>query len=212
MSSRARELEEAFDRHVPRPVQEELVRAVFSAYRSAYDACRETLPDEETEEFLPFQRWIQLRAGLRRLPGQFPEIQSEYHRFYTLVRMGPVQMTASSIPEAGEVARYAHYRDDFTRSSQLDLFLDNASVPPDDAVMYVMLLHGPDRERRYQPSFAEIVFPTGNGLAYDHRVDLFARFPELVEAFRAERLVPIEPAAPEAELRLKPVAQEEARA
>jgi hypothetical protein len=200
-------LDEAFDRHVPRPLQEELIRAIFSAYRAAHDKCCATLPEEETEEFLPYERWIQVRADLRRLADRTPEMRAEYHRFFTLIQVGPVHLTASSIPEPGEVARYALYRDAFTQRSQLDLFLDNTQVPA-DALMYVMLLHGADRKRPYEPLFAEIVFPTGNGLAYDHRISLFDRFPALVEALRAERLEPVEPAAPEAEIRLRPVVQE----
>lgn len=60
----------------------------------------------------------------------------------------------------------------------MSLFGEQA--PPDDAVLYGILLHGPDLQNRARPEFAHIVFPDQTCKRYVARINLFHRYRDLV--------------------------------
>jgi hypothetical protein len=57
---------------------------------------------------------------------------------------------------------------------------DDHPPPPDDALLYALLIHGPRLDQR-QPCFADIVFPTSDCEGYaEKRIRLFDRFSSLI--------------------------------
>lgn len=206
MAISATELEQIHDGSVSRQVQEALVRCVFGAYMTAYDACS-GFPAEEAHDLLPYYRWIQLRSDMRGIAHRFDGVQASAERYHTLLHVGRILLTAHRVDGPGELGRSSKYREAYAATSQLELeFPEWTTAPSGDASFYAILLHGPDPQEPKQPQFAQIAFPDKKLQYYVHKVDLFPRFVSVVESLRIARE---ETASQEVALQLRKVAEKQ---
>ncbi|CBE68395.1 MAG: hypothetical protein F9K13_02680 [Candidatus Methylomirabilis oxygeniifera] len=182
MAISATELARIFDGSVSRQIQEALVRCVFGSYRTAHDECS-GFPGEEAHDLLPYYRWIQLRSDLRGMTNRFDGVHASAERYHTLLHVGRILLTAQRVDGPEGLVRPSVYRLAYAASSQLELFEQN-TPPPDDALFYAILLHGPDPREAKQPLFAQIAFPDKTLQSYVHKIDLFSRFEPVIDSLR----------------------------
>ena len=90
-------------------------------------------------------------------------------------------LTASAVATPNTLPRDAEFRSTLARKPQLAFhFMPQRPAPPDDALVYVLLLHGRD-EGHSRPGFARLVVPDEDCTVILAQIDLFARFAGLPE-------------------------------
>ena len=190
-----RELESSTFKHVPEAFFGRLLRAVFAAHRISLDECRGAFSESELRNVLPYYRRGKLEAYMRDAADMVPGIVSnvvlgEGNWNHTELRCGPVVLTASAVPAPCALVERAEFRQTLARDNAQRLWLEPGDIPPDDAPLYVLLLHSRSRwptrdewlEFRHLPGSAYIAFPSPYLDSYVHEVNLFERFPQIVEA------------------------------
>lgn len=187
------ELEELTFRHVPEGFFRKAFDAIYKAHEGAFTYCRNSFADAEAENLLPFHRRAKVESNLHAVTELFVDLTSasvkaeEGWWSHVEVRSGPVVLTASAVPEPCGPVRSSKFRQTLARDNQGVLF-DEDPVP-DDAPLYVLLLHSryvpADRKdwlsHGHLPGSVYVAWPTPD-LRYVHTVNLFERFPEVVEA------------------------------
>ncbi len=189
-----------FLENVPREFLKAALLAVFDCYVVAFDRCESMLEDDEAENTLPFLRRTFLQQSLREAAKLVPGVVATSERAicergqqswwrHTLVRCGPVALTASSVGDPDVLVRPAHYRQVYAANNrQLLLFNDEeqaAHGPPagsdDEIKLYGILLHGANPADKSMPAFAVIRFPNNTYDGYfPSGIDLFREFPAVV--------------------------------
>src|SRR5579862_4909253 len=111
---------------------------------------------------------------------------------HTELRSGPVVLTASSVQSPCDLVEEADFRLTLARDNQGVLWPEPMDEPSPDAPLYVLLLHSRSRwswedQARYGhlPGSAYLAFPLPDLSGYAHDINLFDRFPHVVEIGRA---------------------------
>lgn len=99
--------------------------------------------------------------------------------FHTELKVGRVVMTISAVETPSEIVREAIFRKSLAEVSQLEMFKER-TPPPDDALLYAIVLHGPlGGGLLSSPSFLHVGFPARECDHYADRFDLLDQFPVL---------------------------------
>jgi len=186
------ELEITLLRHLPDTFLQAALQSVFAARRMAWDDCRSEFASEEAQNVRPFYARGKLEGLLRdsaeRVSGaRVRVVSSEGFWNHTEISAGPVVLTAASVQTPCGLVDKSEYRMTLANSGQQELFPSGA---PEATQLYCLLLHSSSRWLTSQetarfghlPGSAFIAFPASDCDRYVHQINLFERFPKVVEA------------------------------
>ncbi len=188
------DLEALTFRHLPKTFLQRVLQAVYLAHRVATDECRSQFPPEEATNVVGFYRRGKLEAYLRDAAKSFPGIEPHTAKAdhsnwnHVEIRGGPVVLTEHSVQWPGAVVTHADWRMNLARSNQIRLWGDD--LIPDDAPLYVVLLHSPSRwlqaedalKYGHLPQSCHLAYPSPDFDDYQHMINLFYLFPGIVGA------------------------------
>jgi len=186
------ELEAILFQYMPPKFFERLLRAVFAAHKVAAEECAANFKGPETDNILGHYRRAKLE-GFMRDAADMEGISAQVVRSrmsawnHTEVSNGPVVLTASSVQSPCDRVEEADFRLTLARSNQGVLWPEPGDEP--NGPLYVLLLHGKSRwvrEDRAQyghlPGSAYLAFPLPDLSGYAHDINLFERFPHVVDS------------------------------
>ncbi|MAT05931.1 MAG: hypothetical protein CL424_12905 [Acidimicrobiaceae bacterium] len=193
MSMTPDELEEFTFAHLPDAFIRRALMGVFRAHADSWRYCRDNFTPGEGKNLLPFHRRARVEANLLAAAELHSDLTARsiasndawWH--HVEIQGGPIILTsASTTAPCGDV-RWSQYRGSLAQSGQLRLFDEH---PPENAPLYVLLLHtkfiaaSPQEHRDFGhlPGAAYISWPNGDLKHHLHAVNLFDRYPDVVEA------------------------------
>jgi hypothetical protein len=187
------ELEAILFNHMPPKFIERLLRAVFAAHKVAAEECAANFKQPEAENIAGFYRRAKLEGFMRDAAdmeaiGQRVERSRKSSWNHTELWSGPVILTASSVQTPCDLVEESEFRITLARDNQLTLWPEPDDEPPADAPLYAILLHSksrwPQSQPRYRhlPGSAYLAFPLPDLSGYAHDINLFDRFPHVVDA------------------------------
>lgn len=189
----ASELEARFFEHVPEQFCRRALRMIFDARRRAWDHCAAEFPDSEAENVRPFYVRGKIESQLREV-ADLHAGDGLGHRVlkapgsgwnHTEVFAGPILLTAGAVQTPCGPINKADFRMGLAASNQGTLFDDELAGPN----LYVLLIHSgyrlgdPSDQRKFGhlPGSAYLAFPASDLDTYLHGINLFERYPEIVE-------------------------------
>jgi hypothetical protein len=181
--------------HMPLSFFERLLRAVFVAHEVAAEECQANFKDPERENVLGHYRRAKLEGYMRDV-AEMGGIQAQVVKSkksswnHTELRSGPVVLTASTVQAPCDLVEESEFRLTLARGAQDVLWPEPGDVPMPGAHLYVLLLHSKsrwveaDEQRRFGnlPGSAYLAYPASDLSGYIHDIDLFARFPRVVDS------------------------------
>ena len=188
------DLEKIFFGRISLKLTERLLRAVFAAHKVAAEECAATFKKEEAENMLGFYRRAKLEGFMRDAADMegvaAPVVRSRLSNWnHTELRSGPVVLTASSVQAPCDLVEEAEFRSTLARSNQDVLWPEPGDEPDPGAPLYAILLHSRSRFPRgeqarhgYLPGSAYFAFPLPDLSGYAHEINLFDRFPAVVDS------------------------------
>ena len=186
------ELRQIFLKDVPEAVVLDTARCLVRTYAESVAYCRDTFPGPEAHDLYPIHRRAMFERNWRGRLARYPELEVSVESnasggcYHTEVRVGRVVMTVSAVEAPFEIVRPAVFRKTLARESQLQLFAE-PEEPSDDALLYVLLLHGPlGGGLLTAPSFIHIAFPDPDCQKYVDRFNLLEYFPVLEADMKAK--------------------------
>lgn len=179
------ELRKILDDCLPKAFQVDLVRGLFQAYREVFEECR-VYPEFLDRDAMGQLRRIKFDTIMKSVADRYGLTariapNKSHNCFHTRVQAGRVILTASCVPTPNAMVRDAEFRKTYARDAQLTLEgFERDESDPEDSV-YVILLHGVNREAKTEeelatPAFAGMAFPDRSLTKYVDTIDLFARF------------------------------------
>lgn len=188
------ELEAILFSHMPPKLFERLLRAVFAAHKIASEECGANFKPPEADNILGHYRRAKLE-GFMRDTADMAGVHSDVVRSrmsawnHTELRSGPVVLTASSVQSPCDLVEEADFRMTLARDNQGVLWPEPGDESPPDAHLYVLLLHSKSRwpyedRTRYGhlPGSAYLAFPLPDLSGYAHEINLFDKFPRVVDS------------------------------
>jgi hypothetical protein len=188
------ELDEILFRHMRPRLFERLLRAVFAAHKVAAEECAANYKKPEFDNMLGFCRRAKLEGFIRDATEMggiaASAVRSRLSNWnHNEVWSGPVVLTASSVQSPCDLVEEAEFRSTLARSNQGVLWPEPGDDPEPDAPLYVILLHSKsqlpheDQARHgYLPSSAYLGLPLPDLFGYAHEINLFDRFPHVVDS------------------------------
>lgn len=197
------ELESFTYQYIPEAAFERLLRGVFLAHSAALEEGRASYAATELENVLPFNRRAKLEGYMRDAALMYPEVTSEVIKapgsgwYHTELRNGPIVLTASAVQVPCGPVDPADFR---LRLAANTLAADDGQfalwdeAKEDSALiedsLYVLLLHSRSTwsnnenwaEYGHLPGSAYVAFPSPDLKRYAHTINLFAKFPQVVES------------------------------
>lgn len=186
------ELEAILFEHMPESFFARLLRATFAAHRDAAEECGKNFRPTEIDNILGLYRRAKLEgymrdaADMEGIPHKVARSRMSNWN-HTEVRKGPVILTASTVQTPCDLVEEADFRNTLARSNEQVLWAE-----PDDeaeAPLYVLLLHSRSRWPKgeqprysYLPGSAYLAFPLPDLSGYAHDIDLFEKFPDVVDS------------------------------
>lgn len=193
------ELESLTFRHMPEVLFGRLLRAVFAAHQLASENCRNEFAETEAMNVRGYYRRAKLEGFMRDTADMVAGVESRVVRGdgnwnHTELRSGPVVLTASSVAKPCGPVDIAEFRETLARDNAQRLWHEPGDVPPADAPLYALLLHSKSawvtpeewRDFGHLPGSAYLAFPSPDLGSYVHEVNLFDRFPEVIEAHKPQ--------------------------
>jgi hypothetical protein len=188
------ELEAILFHHMTPKFFERLLRAVFAAHKVSAEECAANFKPPETDNILGLYRRAKFEGFMRDAAAMegvaAPVVRSRMSAWnHTEVRSGPVVLTANSVQSPCDVVEESEFRVTLARDNQGVLWPEPGDAPDPDAPLYVLLLHSksrwPQKDRaRYGhlPGSAYLAFPLPDLSGYAHDINLFDRFPHVVDS------------------------------
>jgi hypothetical protein len=191
------EIEAVLDVYLPDSFQKGLLRTVFVGHAAGYDMSFSQMAPTEARNVVGFNRRGKLEGGLRDLVGRFPTFEATVVAgegnawFHTEVRSGPIVLTASSVQSPCDLAYKAEFRRGLAERTQLSFFDEDEEAAPPVKSLYALLLHSPsrwqsrDERQKYSklPGSAYLAFPHRDLESYAYGINLFDKFPEVVQEY-----------------------------
>lgn len=188
-----------FDSQVSQQVQERLLRLILAAYLQARRDIRDDYQPQVAHDVFPHILRARVDSFLYSIGSRFgfSDVEARYepnkqsNSFHTVMKVGKVVLTSSAVEGPGVVPRNAEFRNEiadaqsrFIVDSGCNAFVIDDMPTPDDAVLYGLIIHGPEAygvktPLRYIPGFVRVAFPNRSCSAYLDCLDLKARFPQL---------------------------------
>ncbi|MGH3400905.1 MAG: hypothetical protein ACRDRJ_00015 [Streptosporangiaceae bacterium] len=188
------DLEAMLFQHMPEKFIERLLRAVFAAHKVAAEECAANFKPAETENIAGLYRRAKLEGFMRDTAGLHPQVRASVVKSkrsnwnHTELSSGPINLTASSVPQPCDLVEEAEFRSTLARDNQLVLWPEPEDEAPNGAPLYAILLHSKSRSPQSQPQYrhlpgsAYIAFPLPDLSGYAHDIDLFEKFPQVVDS------------------------------
>lgn len=190
------EIESIFFQHVTDDFCRSLLKSLFTARQLAYEACRNEFPPPEAENIRSSYARAKLEVLIRDAAEIVDGAKAEVRRApksrwnYTELRVGAVLLTASSVDTPCAPVHKAEFRKGLAEGSQQSLLGDD---DPGE-YLYSLLLHTPyhfttrdeGRQFGYLPGSAYFAFPAADLTGYVHEVDLFERYPDIVQGYHPQ--------------------------
>ncbi|MDX6591615.1 MAG: hypothetical protein QOJ13_811 [Gaiellales bacterium] len=188
------ELEDLALRHLPENFLRKTLKAVFAAHAVSWAEAKGSFARTEALNVQPYMKRATLEGYLRDVAEQFEGIDATATRssetgwwYHTELRSGPVILTESSVSRPCGPVDKAEFRVTLAKSNWLTLFPDERQTA--DAPLYALLLHSKSRwptaqDRRdfeHLPGSAYLAFPASDLSTYLHEINLFDRFPDIVD-------------------------------
>lgn len=198
------------ERAVPPGYLRDTTAIVVKAYQAASESARERFCPEVAHDLVPHLRRALIEEDWLALASRYPGVVAAAapnrvgSSFHTLVRCGPVVITASKVDSPEDLPRHALFRKTYARRPQLVLDLPGIAAPPEAAApedadgLYALLTHGPDERDAGRPAFVRLGIPTPTCSGYVAVIDLLARYggivaPTEVGATDGVEVTPAEP-------------------
>jgi len=186
------QIEHRFFEQVPQTFTRSLLRAVFTARRLTWDHCQAEFPREEADNVRPWYARGKIESLMREAAELVDGMSSKVLKTpksgwnHTEITIGSVLLTAAGVQTPCGSVDKAEFRRGLAKSNQYSLFRDEDG----DGILYALLLHSPyhlkspdDKQKfGYLPGSAYIAFPAADLDSYAHTINLFDRYPEIVEA------------------------------
>jgi hypothetical protein len=187
------DLSALIDAHLSDDLLKRALRAVFQAKKVAYDHCAaEFLSPSDAENVRPFYARGKIQELMREIVTPVASVEAQTVKSdgsfwnHTEIVSGPVIMTAHSVQTPCGLVAGTDYQLSLA-SDQDALFGDDE--PSEHARVYALLLHSPfrgrndaeQREFAYLPGSVYVAFPAPGIKYYVHHVNLFTRFPDVIE-------------------------------
>lgn len=190
----AAELDTLTDKHLPLQFQRSALKAVFAARNEAHIHCAE-YDQSEAENVRPFVTRGKLEGLLRGaaqlVPGCSSKVIKQKGQFWnhTEFHSGPIILTAHAVQTPCELVDDAEYRRTLAESNYGSIFEDDDGFDDPSTRVYVVLLHGRFRGRTLEdctkyghlPGSAYLAYPSADMMYYRHKVNLFVKFPDIIE-------------------------------
>jgi hypothetical protein len=190
----ANQLEAMFFEHVPEQFCRRALRMIFDARRRAWDHCKAEFPPTEAENVRPWYVRGKVETQLRDV-ADLHATDGMTHRVlkapgsgwnHTEVMAGPVLLTAGAVQTPCGPINKADFRLGLAASNQGSLF----DSGPMGENLYVMLVHSGYRSMSasdqakygHLPASAYLAFPAADLDSYLLEVNLFDRYPDIVQA------------------------------
>jgi hypothetical protein len=187
------QLEELTYRHLPDAFLHKVLAGLYNARATAWRHCYNNYRESEADNLLPFECRARIEGNLKAaaelVPGLTVRDSRDHGAWWSHVevRSGPMVMTASAVPLPCAPVRSAMFRDMLARSSQGTLWDEDPL--PEDAPLYVLLLHSryPWRNREeklahgHLPGSVYLAWPQRD-MTYVHSVNLLEKYADVVEA------------------------------
>lgn len=188
------ELEALTYQDMPEAYFEACLRSVFQAHEVAWKDCRAAFAVTEAENVVGYYRRGKLEGYLRDSADRFPQLRAQVGKAdnsnwnHTEIHAGSVILTENSVQTPCALVDKAEFRLTLAESSQLSLW---DKPRPADAPLYILLLHsrskwtsGEERKKwGYLPQSAYIAFPSPDLEDYVHEINLFEKFPNVVQSY-----------------------------
>jgi hypothetical protein len=185
------EIEEIFFAHMPVRLTERLLRAVFASHKVAAEECRANYKPPEADNIVGFCRRASLE-GFMRDAAEMEGVAASVVRSrmsnwnHTELRSGPVILTASSVQGPCDLVEESEFRSTLARSNQGVLWPEPGDEPEPGSPLYAILLHSkgrlPQALKGYLPGSAYVAFPLPDLSGYAHEINLFDKFPHVVDS------------------------------
>jgi hypothetical protein len=186
---------EYYNAMVPDEIQKDIVRHVYRGYVEADNMVKaKDYQSGPANNLYPYARWANIDNNCLALNKRFEGLQtiSEYNisrnSFHTIITLGNVKMTVSSVNNPSAMPRSAkfrnelaicQYRFDINKNTSTFEILDLSSIS--EITIYAFIIHGPKLGDKRVPGFIHVVFPDEHCGKYLDRIDLFQRFPDLID-------------------------------
>jgi hypothetical protein len=180
------EMRQSFLRAYQEDFLKDLIRLTKTVYLSAYEECKKNYPLEEAHDLRGHIRRAKLEVQLRELGKRYSNVYTNVQTnkkktsYFTTLQAENVVITANQVAHPKIMVRSAMFRNTLARSSQIELYDEQIEIPPVDASLYAILLHGEDATNPKRPGFAQIVFPNSDCTKYLAQINLFAKYNVLV--------------------------------
>lgn len=190
----AAELEATLFKHVSEQFCRRVLRMIFDARRRSWDYCASEFPSTEADNLRPWWTRAKVESGLRDVADLHAADGVTYQVLkaagsgwnHTEVMSGPILVTAGAVQSPCGPVNKADFRLGLAVSNQGSLF----ETGPFGSHLYVMLLHSGYRslkveeQRKYGhlAASAYLAFPASDLDSNLHEINLFDRYPEVVEA------------------------------
>jgi hypothetical protein len=188
------EIEELVYRHLTAKFLERAFAAVFAGYQGAYDECQAAFADTEAANLWPFVRRAKIEGYLRDAAALTPGLTGAAVRadgsnwFHTEIRGGPIVLTENAVPTPGAMVKRAEFRYELAQTNHPTLWATEQDQ--DEIPVYGVLIHSRSqwddpKERAkaaHLPGSCYLAFPDADLEGYLYRINLFDKFPKVVEA------------------------------
>jgi len=184
-------LNETIHSHLPDEFLTAAVKSVFLARQLANDYCKAEFAAPEVQNVSPFvcRGKVEglLRDAAERVPGFTASVVKTSGWNHSEIKSGPFTLTAHAVDYPCAMVDGAQYRKSLAESQPS--FFDPADMIP-GAKLYALLVHSPFRGRNakeraqyaHLPGSVYLVFPEAAVKKYAHRIDLYEKFPTLIES------------------------------
>jgi hypothetical protein len=194
-----------FNASISNDIQRDIVRHVYKGYIKADKLVKEKeYQPGPAKNLYPYVRWATIDDNCLALNNKYEglqtssEINISHNSFHTLITSGNIKMTISSVNNPSALPRVAlfrndlailQYRFDISKDKSTFELLDLKSIS--DGTIFAFIIHGPTLDNQRFPGFIHIVFPDEHCTKYLDRIDLFKRFPDLIEELQHEDMIHI---------------------
>lgn len=190
------EMDALVQQYLPDTFLERLLRAVFTAHQVAFEDVRSEYAASEATNLLPYVRRAKLEGYIRDAAERSGIAATAVRSpgsgwFHTELRNGPIILTASSVQTPCGLVDPSEFRLSLAEDNPLYLWDEPGDTPTDVPPLYTLLLHSrsawaaPQDQDKYGslPGSAYLAFPAAGLETYLHEINLFERFPAVMEAY-----------------------------